>query len=343
MSDISNAGAEVTQKPKQHSGTVVRVKIDHQFGLLQLDGSDTLVYFRLKDVPKTEVDGVKKLAVKKGQRFEFDVEPNDATPTPDNRRYITHEGKVIELKVVGKLVPTDKPAPVAANQSNPDVEIGGTVKWFNSIKGFGFIVPDDGGKDVFVHVQHNAGRDLKEGDRVVFDRIVGKRKEGEWSVSLIHSVNGEALSPEANETKPLIPGNISEDEIHTLKLEVREYEDGLRLALPAPYTFTIPLNQRADAAIFASYPEYHISPSEPLEAGETLSMRVWVSQDGEVMLLPKDYKSGAIPHVRYQDVVAPEGVTAARGDRSFVVETRRPKGTRTPGRSRKPDGNDGQK
>ena len=48
----------------------------------------------------------------------------------------------------------------------------GTVKWFNATKGFGFIQPDDGGKDVFVHVSavERAGlRGLNEGQRVSFE------------------------------------------------------------------------------------------------------------------------------------------------------------------------------
>jgi len=36
-------------------------------------------------------------------------------------------------------------------QSNPNTRYQGTIKWFNSTKGFGFIVPTDGGKDVFLH------------------------------------------------------------------------------------------------------------------------------------------------------------------------------------------------
>lgn len=44
----------------------------------------------------------------------------------------------------------------------------GTVKFFNNAKGFGFITPDDGGKDVFVHA-NNLNDDINEGDKVSYE------------------------------------------------------------------------------------------------------------------------------------------------------------------------------
>jgi CspA family cold shock protein len=54
----------------------------------------------------------------------------------------------------------------------------GTVKWFNGQKGFGFIQPDDGSKDVFVHISavERAGMSsLNEGQKVSFDLVVDRR------------------------------------------------------------------------------------------------------------------------------------------------------------------------
>ena len=51
----------------------------------------------------------------------------------------------------------------------------GTVKFFNDQKGFGFITPDDGGKDVFVHVSGLNGTEIRENDKVSYDITDGKK------------------------------------------------------------------------------------------------------------------------------------------------------------------------
>jgi CspA family cold shock protein len=54
----------------------------------------------------------------------------------------------------------------------------GTVKWFNDAKGFGFITPENGSKDCFVHLSAILGegfKSLAEGDRVEFDVVQGQK------------------------------------------------------------------------------------------------------------------------------------------------------------------------
>ncbi len=54
----------------------------------------------------------------------------------------------------------------------------GTVKWFNDSKGFGFITPEDGSRDCFVHhsaIQTDGFRSLAEGEKVEFDMVEGQK------------------------------------------------------------------------------------------------------------------------------------------------------------------------
>ena len=66
----------------------------------------------------------------------------------------------------------------------------GTVKWFNFEKGFGFIQPDDGGSDAFVHVSavERAGmNDLREGQKISFD-LAKDARTGKMSAANLQAV-----------------------------------------------------------------------------------------------------------------------------------------------------------
>jgi cold shock protein len=67
----------------------------------------------------------------------------------------------------------------------------GTVKFFNDQKGFGVIQPDDGGKDVFVHISavERAGmRALNEGQKIAFDVVVDRKNPGKSSADNLQAV-----------------------------------------------------------------------------------------------------------------------------------------------------------
>lgn len=63
----------------------------------------------------------------------------------------------------------------------------GTVKWFNDAKGFGFITPDDGGKDLFAHhtsIRMEGHRSLQEAQKVSYDVVDGQKGPAAANIAL---------------------------------------------------------------------------------------------------------------------------------------------------------------
>ena len=68
----------------------------------------------------------------------------------------------------------------------------GKIKWFSDQKGFGFIIPDDGGDDLFVHhtqIMMEGYRTLKDGQPVEFEKVQGKKG---MEANNVRAINAEA-------------------------------------------------------------------------------------------------------------------------------------------------------
>jgi cold shock protein len=98
--------------------------------------------------------------------------------------------------------PTDQALRLAAAQAKEGLFVStGTVKWFNSGKGYGFITQDDGGPDVFVHFSSITGegyRNLEENQKVEFEVTQGQKGPQASNVRMIDSTisePGEGNSP----------------------------------------------------------------------------------------------------------------------------------------------------
>lgn len=80
-------------------------------------------------------------------------------------------------------------------------EISGIVKWFNAAKGYGFIIPNDGSKELFVHFKDIIApgyKALNEGDRVVFNKLEDVKGRKATNV-IVYAPNGpRAIRPAHN-------------------------------------------------------------------------------------------------------------------------------------------------
>ena len=82
----------------------------------------------------------------------------------------------------------------------------GTVKWFSDEKGFGFITPTDGSKDVFVHhsaIQAEGFRTLREGQQVEFEVVQGQKGPAAESDAGPSAARGQSTAPHATTVSPI--------------------------------------------------------------------------------------------------------------------------------------------
>jgi CspA family cold shock protein len=143
------------------------------FGFIQRDEGGEDVFVHISQVERAGLEGLAE-----GQELQFNL--------------VDRGGKIsaADLQVVGDVIP------VAQKAASPQRELTGekatgTVKFFNSMKGFGFITRDDGKEDAFVHisaVERSGLPGINEGDRFEFDLEVDRR--GKFSAVNLVPVQG---------------------------------------------------------------------------------------------------------------------------------------------------------
>ena len=119
-------------------------------------------------------------AVQPGETLEVRVGPGHKGP---------HVTEVLSVDSgTATPVPSRRSSARATTSNGPSVEETGTVKWFNAERGYGFIAPNSGGKDVFVHISaldRSGIAALSEGQTVVVDIITGRKGPEAARVRLI--------------------------------------------------------------------------------------------------------------------------------------------------------------
>ena len=144
----------------QGKGVVKFFNAGKGFGFIQREEGGEDVFVHISAVERAGLEGLAE-----GQQLEFTL--------------VDRGGKVSasDLQVVGDVIPVEKRDAAPQRQLTGE-KATGTVKFFNSMKGFGFITRDDGQPDAFVHisaVERSGMSNLNEGDRLEFDIEVDRR------------------------------------------------------------------------------------------------------------------------------------------------------------------------
>lgn len=161
----AGAGGGFSRMPAQVVGTgkgVVKFFNSQKgFGFIQQETGGEDVFVHISAVERAGLEGLAE-----GQQLEFNL--------------VDRGGKISaqDLQVVGDVIAVAARAPAAPQRELTGERVSGTVKFFNSMKGFGFLVRDDGQPDAFVHisaVERSGLSAINEGERYEFDLEVDRR------------------------------------------------------------------------------------------------------------------------------------------------------------------------
>jgi CspA family cold shock protein len=152
-------------------GKVKFFNVQKGFGFIQQDSGGEDVFVHISQVERAGLEGLAE-----GQELQFNL--------------VDRGGKVsaADLQVVGDVIAVEQKAP---QRELTGEKATGTVKFFNAMKGFGFITRDDGKEDAFVHisaVERSGLPGINEGDRFEFDLEVDRR--GKYSAVNLVPVQG---------------------------------------------------------------------------------------------------------------------------------------------------------
>jgi CspA family cold shock protein len=166
-------GGMPAQVVGQGKGVVKFFNAQKGFGFIQREDGGEDVFVHISAVERAGLEGLAE-----GQGLEFTL--------------VDRGGKISasDLSVVGDVIAVEKREPAPQRQLTGE-KATGTVKFFNSMKGFGFITRDDGQPDAFVHisaVERSGLRGLNEGDRLEFDIEVDRR--GKYSAVNLTPLQG---------------------------------------------------------------------------------------------------------------------------------------------------------
>ncbi|AUX68370.1 cold-shock protein [Porphyrobacter sp. HT-58-2] len=154
-------------------GTVKFFNAQKGFGFIQQEGGGEDVFVHISAVERAGLEGLAE-----GQELQYNL--------------VDRGGKVSaqDLQVVGDVIAVAA-KPAAPQRELTGERVSGTVKFFNAMKGFGFLVRDDGQPDAFVHisaVERSGLSGINEGERFEFDLEVDRR--GKYSAVNLAPIEG---------------------------------------------------------------------------------------------------------------------------------------------------------